>query len=496
LRTRTPFSAFRWLSLVFVLLGVVLFTLQLVSFSRIWANFPSGLTIAGVPVGQLDRQQAAERLLEAYSIPVELHYDNAVIQMSPSVVGFELDLESMLAAADQERTRLPFWAAFWDYLWGSPGTQTDIPLRATYSTERLRAYLTDEIAVRYDHPPTPALPVTGTVNFQPGVAGTSLDLDRSVTLIDSALKSISQRVVDLPLQHTNPTRPAFQNLEILLRQTIDLAKFDGVIGIYLKDLQNAQEMYLLEKGGSLITNPPDVAFSAASTIKIPILVATLKRTDDNPNPDVINQIKEMIGKSSNPPADWLMQKVIDPARGPLELTDDLHALGLQNTFMGGYFYPGAPLLAHIKTLANSRPDVTTDPDPYSQTTPAEMGFLLESIYQCAQYGGGVLVAVFPGQITQPKCQDMINYLLLDHNAVLIQGGVPDGTKVAHKHGWVTDPYGVIHDMSDAALVYTPGGNYILAIFLYHPTQLVWDTASKLVSDLSRAVYNFYNLPAQ
>ncbi len=51
-------------------------------------------------------------------------------------------------------------------------------------------------------------------------------------------------------------------------------------------------------------------------------------------------------------------------------------------------------------------------------------------------------------------------------------------------------------MSDAALVYTPGGNYILTIYLYHPTQLVWDTASKLVSDLSKAVYNFYNLPAQ
>jgi beta-lactamase class A len=416
--------------------------------------------------------------------------------MSPSVVGFSLDLESMLAAADQERTRLPFWAAFWNYLWGAPGTQANIPLSATYSTQRLQDYLVVEIAARYDHPPVPALPVTGTVNFQPGVQGTSLDVNRSMTLIETALKSTDQRVVDLPLQHANPTRPAFQNLQILLRQTVDLAKFDGVIGIYLKDLQNAQEMYLLEQGGKIINSPPDVAFTAASTIKIPILVATLKRAGDNPNSDVINHIKDMIGKSSNPPADWLMQKVMDPTRGPLDVSDDLRALGLQDTFISGYFYPGAPLLAHDKTPANTRPDVVTDPDPYSQTTPADMGLLLESIYQCAQSGGGMLVAVFPAQITQSKCQDMINYLLMDHNAVLIQGGVPDGTKVAHKHGWVTDPYGVIHDMSDAALVYTPGGNYILCIFLYHPTQLIWDNASKLVSDLSRAVYNFYNLPSQ
>lgn len=496
LRTRTPFSALRWLSLVFVLLGVILSTLQLVSFSRIWADFPGGLTIAKVPVGLLDRQQAAQRLLETYSVPVELHYGEAVIQMSPSVVGFELNLESMLAAADQERTRVPFWTAFWNYLWGTPSTQTNIPLLATYSTERLRTYLSSEVAARYDHPPTPSLPIPGTVNFRPGVPGTALDIDRAVTLVETALNSTSQRAVDLPLQGTNPTRPALQNLQILLRQTIELAKFDGVIGVYLKDLQNAQEMYLLENGGSLISTPPDVAFTAASTIKIPILVSTMLRVGSNPAPDVVSHIIEMIGKSGNPPADWLMQNVIDPVRGPLIVTNDLHILGLQNTFMGGYFYPGAPLLARNKTPANSRSDVATDPDPYSQTTPTEMGLLLESIYQCAQNGGGALVAVFPGEINQSKCQTIINYLLMDHNAVLIQGGVPDGTKVAHKHGWVTDQYGVIHHMSDAALVYSPGGNYILTIFLYHPTQLVWDSASKLVSDLSKAVYNFYNLPAQ
>jgi hypothetical protein len=77
---------------------------------------------------------------------------------------------------------------------------------------------------------------------------------------------------------------------------------------------------------------------------------------------------------------------------------------------------------------------------------------------------------------------------------LIQAGVPDGTVVAHKHGWVIDPYGVMHDMSDASIVFTPGGNYVLVIFLYHPNQVIWDSASKLFSDLSRAVYNYYNLP--
>ena len=112
MRNRSPFSALRLLSVFFLLCGVALFIVQLVRFSRIWGNYPSGLSIAGVPVGQLNRQQAAQRLLEVYSTPVELLYNNgttsSAIQFSPSVVGFEMDTEAMLAAADQERTRQSF----------------------------------------------------------------------------------------------------------------------------------------------------------------------------------------------------------------------------------------------------------------------------------------------------------------------------------------------------------------------------------------------------
>jgi beta-lactamase class A len=89
---------------------------------------------------------------------------------------------------------------------------------------------------------------------------------------------------------------------------------------------------------------------------------------------------------------------------------------------------------------------------------------------------------------------MLDYLAQDKTGALIQEGVPDGTRVAHKHGWVTDASYIIHDMSDAAIVYTPGGDYVLAVYLYHPVQLVFDPSNKLVADISRAVYNFYNLP--
>ena len=71
------FSFLRWISLLLILSAVILTTLELVSYSRIRSNFPSGQTIAGVPVGELDRQQAARIIEQTYGVPVEVHYGNS-----------------------------------------------------------------------------------------------------------------------------------------------------------------------------------------------------------------------------------------------------------------------------------------------------------------------------------------------------------------------------------------------------------------------------------
>jgi beta-lactamase class A len=49
-------------------------------------------------------------------------------------------------------------------------------------------------------------------------------------------------------------------------------------------------------------------------------------------------------------------------------------------------------------------------------------------------------------------------------------------------------------MSDAGIVFTRGGDYVLSIFLYHPVQLVFEPANELFAQISQAIYNFYNLP--
>lgn len=80
----------------------------------------------------------------------------------------------------------------------------------------------------------------------------------------------------------------------------------------------------------------------------------------------------------------------------------------------------------------------------------------------------------------------------DRIGVLIQGGLPDGARIAHKHGWITENDGYIHTIGDSAIVYSPRGHYVLSIFMHHPVQLVWESANLLFAKLSNAVYNYYN----
>jgi beta-lactamase class A len=494
LRSRAPLSALRIISVGLILGALVISVLQLVRFSRVRSYLPAGLIVAGVPVGGLDRQQAAQRLMETYSYPVELNYNGALIQLNPTVVDFNLDVESMLALANLERTQKQFWQDFWDYLWGRTTFPSQIPLSATFSEARLRAFLED-ISTRYDQPAEAAMPIPGSTEFKPGAPGTILDKDTSVVLIEAALNSLDNRSVELPLRQIQPARPAFENLEVLLKQTLQISGFDGLAGVYLLDLQTARELHYAYQNGEDISVQPDIAFTASSIIKIPIMVASFRRMGENPDPETIKLLEDMIDKSGNEAADWLMDRVIGPPAAPLAVTEDMRALGLENTFLAGYFSFGSPLLALIETPANTHAAVFTDPDPYSQTTPSDIGMLLEDIYQCAQTGGGALPAVFPGEITQAMCQSMNNYLVKNRLPVLLTAGLPEATPIAHKHGWVT-VNGVINTIGDAGIIYSPGGNYIMVVFLYHPQQLIWEPASELVAELSRAVYNFYNLPQQ
>lgn len=491
MRLRGTSIYLRGISLIFILLTAIITVTQLVQYSISRANYPPDMTIGSIPIGNLDPQATAQRLLQVYALPVELHYGDSIIDLDPNLIGFQLDIESMLAAADLQRTGASFWGGFWDFLWNRRSPARQIPLVSTYSEARLRAYLLNEISSRYDQPPTPAQPIPGTTNFTPGTPGQVMDIDRAVVLVENALQSPDKRSVQLTTVSVPATRPSIDVLHTLLKQLLDQSGFEGLTDLYFLNLQTQETIHFAYEAGQEISVSPDIAFTAASTIKIPIMVSVYRQFKGQISPELDSQLKDMIARSDNIASDSLMAE-IDEVRGPLVVTETMQQLGLMDTFIAMYFAPGSYPLQHFITPANSRLDVNTNPDTFSQTSPSDMGALLEDIYLCAQTGGGSLVAAFPGQIDQTACQQMIRYLEEDKLGALIQGGVPEGTIVAHKHGWDIS----MNQFSDAGIIFTPGGNYILSLYVYHPVQALWDIVSPMYAQLSRAIYNYFNLPSQ
>jgi hypothetical protein len=488
---RKRFPTLRWIAIGLILIAVTVTTVQLTSYSRIRDNFPLGLEVAGIPVGGLNYEEAAERIYTVYRSPIELNYAGSLIQIRPAVLGFEPQVENMLAVADNMRVTEPFWNGFWDFLWNRNIEIISIPLNADYDEARIRDYLETEIAARYDSPSSSPQPIPGTTDFQVGAPGTSLNLDRATLQVIDALNSPDNRSITLSLGQSAAQRPSINNLEIMLKQLIDASGFDGIVELYLQDMESDQNIHFAYEMGTDL--PPNIAFSAWSTIKIPVMVSSFKVMDE-PAPDrYLSLMEGMIEQSENTSTDELAMTVIDQNLAPIIVTEDMQTLGLEDTFWGAYFYLGAPPLQLYTTPANSRDDIDTGPDAFLQTTVADMGMLMEDIYQCQAYDGGALIAAFPGEITQNECDLMVTYLARNQIAVLIQAGVPSGTTVAHKHGWANETDGLLHTIGDVALVYTPGGDYALSIFVHHPVQAVFDPVNALFANLSQAIYNYFNI---
>ena len=485
----------RWaaglLGLFFVLSSL---TILIVEYQRYQARplvFPEGSVIADIPVGGLEENAAITRLSAAYSTPIVLEINGQSIFASREELGFQMDAINLVEAAAEQVDQDGFWAS----LWGNTEDQTvNIPINASVDEARILSYLEEEIIPRYVTSINPVQPIPGTTNFTNGSDGQRLILDQAQADIQAALLSPDSRQVSLQTEQVDGSEPNTEVLQAFLMHNLDWVGFDDLAEIYLESLDGQAQLHFAVQNGQVV--PPDIAFSAASTIKIPIMISVLRRTSE-PTPDaVLSLFQNMIVASDNPPADTLMETYLDPVRGPLIVSEDLAALGMENTFLAGYFYIGAPVLELFETPANTRTDIFLDPDIYNQTVPAEAGKLMSAIYQCAQDGGGLLRETFGEEITPSECQLMIDILAENRIGSLIEAGLPPQASIAHKHGWVRELDGLLHSMSDVALVFTPGGDYVLNIFIYDPDRLDFDQGNRVFARVSQTVYNFFNIEDQ
>jgi len=481
---RTSPGAGQWFTVSVLVVTSLFLLIKLFQYANLRGNYPTGLVVAGVNVGGLSEGEATNVLTNRYvEAPVIIYHGEDRFEISPANAEFELDLDRMLSQADFERTQQDFWAGFWGFLWGRPVEVSPIELSATHNREALRRVLGD-IAALMDRTTQPAQPVPGTFSFQYGEQGTETNVDASFADIEGALYRASNREARLVVEPSSPARPQINLLTRLLVNS--LQDFEIATG-------GAGSMFVMDlnSGVDEIAINADLPMSGMDLLKVPIVLETYRLLDREPTVTQAGWISSTLSADlANEGANQLLRFIAgqdDPQLGAELVTETMQRLGLVNTFIVLPYDTDPPAgTLRPSTPANSAEEIRTLPNPYLQTTAEDMGTLLSMLYYCAEGTGGALMAVFNEDITQTECQTILAFMLQNRIGSLIEEGVPSETAVAHRHGWISDTHG------DAGIVFSDGGDYVIAQFLYKPDWLEWEISSPLLANLSRATYNYFN----
>ena len=120
------------------------------------------------------------------------------------------------------------------------------------------------------------MPIPGESSFSAGQTGFMIDYKKSIERIKETLGSGTNRTAVLEILRTRPTKPGIGMLDMMLKSIIEASPFDGMLELYLKDLQSGMVLhftYSKEFGQDI---PVNIAFSSWSTIKIPVLISLFK----------------------------------------------------------------------------------------------------------------------------------------------------------------------------------------------------------------------------
>lgn len=444
-------------------------------------QMPPGMIVAGLDVSGFNLDEIEAVVTEHYLSPVYISNETERVELNPAEIGFVLDMDIMLGKAQEmSRPERP-WQGFVEFVVGRSLSPVSIELSATHDRDALLRQL-DMLASFMDRPATGPRLVEETATYEMGTAGFVTDIDASLPVVEAALYEPFAREAPLVLVDQEPKSFDMTMLEeTIARET---QGFDGLGSFFVLDLETGEELGINE----------DIALSGLSVVKIAILLETFRALEYEPTVDQAKLITETAEHSGNYSANLLLDVVagMDNAYLGVDiLTESMQRLGLENTFIvTPYEEPNRPDKATMSTPANLRTDIFTNPDPTMQTTAEDMGTLLAMVYYCAQ-GGGTLLALYPDQLTPGECQAVLDSLSENREGNLIRFGVPEGTMVSHKHGWAGNTHG------DAGIVFSPGGDYIIIEYLAQPHTdwLVHDFSFPILRNVSRGVYNYFNIDA-
>lgn len=438
-------------------------------------TFAPDAQIAGIDVGGLTSAEATAKLQEELTVsdrPLELRAGSARLTLRPEDIDLQAPVEDLVAealrqAAEDEPVR--------------------VELEVTLDEAALRDQL-NELAAAAAVTPTISL-ITSTETLSRSFAytpGQSLDVEKALQQVEEHLRSPqAPRRLTLELD-SDPTAPQVSRAQIREQVEAMAAEWDGIVGFYLHDLTDGETVALNE----------NTVFSGASVMKVPILLQAyinLEEFDEEQQ----QWLRKMIELSDNLSANNLLaasvdgQGTDDALVGARAMNDMLRELGLEHTYQNlpyeAYDYlvtlQGIPIQSGP---AQEGAPPYTEADPLVRTTPAEMSQVFLWIDQCSK-GEGVLLERFDSTLNEERCQEMLNRLEANEDATRLVSGIPAGVRVEHKSGWVEDM------QADVGIVRSPGGDFLLAVYLYQKNDWLRDhIAAPVIGAFANMVYTAYN----
>jgi Beta-lactamase enzyme family len=438
----------------------------------------TGVFVAGIDVGGKTADQALillEQELAEVVRPIDIRAEKAQITLQAEEIGLQLDTDSMLAEA----------------ITAKAGAK--IPLKISIDQTLLEQQLQD-LATQVNQPGEVTLITTTRTISRSFVitGGLQLDIEAATRQIERQLQSVgAPRRMTLSLSPVSAanTRPTPAQLQ---EQIEAMAKrWNGIVGVYVYDLETGSVVAQLNQ---------NTVFSGASVMKVAIMLNAY-RTIEKFTPLQEVWLRKMIVDSDNYSANSLLaastggRGTDDALVGALSMTKMLSEdLGLAHTYQN-MPYESSDYLIKVRGVKIKRgpaiegPAPHTDPDPVLRTTPAEMSSLFLWIEQCRN-GGGPLLEKYPN-ITRARCAEMMTRLEKNGDQIRMRSGLPKGTVVAHKSGWIEDM------QSDVGIVRSPGGDFLVAIYVYtdiRPTKvfLTDAIAAPTIGHFARLIYTYYN----
>lgn len=485
------------ISVAMIIASIGFFISELISFTQLEDRLPDGVTVAGIQVGNLTQGEASLLIEEKYTSPVTLYYRDSPINLIPDEIGFTVNTDVMLASARAaDETTGGFWRRFLNYMIGRDEfVLQDIPLVADYQRNALRQRLED-IAAVYDRAGSSFNYDLESLTISNTGPSYQLDIGSAIDTVDIALYHAEQRAVDLPVIGTETEGASLFVLEDMILAYLDAQGFiyDGqssAASIFILDLTTGEEINI----------QGDIAYSGASTSKIGIMLDLYRTLNREPNRDEAFLMANSMLCSNNSSSNRIMELFLGNGNifsGIASVTNNLQFIGAENSFLIAPYIDGSAnqQLGQIQAPAtNPNPNFNTFPDPYNQTTAEDMGTIMSLIYDCAEYSSG-LMAIYPdGEYTQQECRQMLELMSANDLNRLLQAGIPVGTRISHKNGWVPGALAGARGATtgEAGIVFSPNGrNYVTAVYLWEDGDTTGFNRWPIIEEISRATWNYFN----